>query len=213
MNRHKIMTAATATVAALGLAACTSDETDTTHDTTSAVEQGTSTPGESATTGAAEGSAQPSEADVMFARMMIPHHQQAVEMSDILMAKDGVPGQVVELAGEIASAQGPEIEQLTTWLGQWGEPTQPEDSHGGHDMSEMEGMLSEQELQELANAPGPEAARLFLEQMITHHEGAVAMAETEVADGTYPPAVDLARSIIDTQQQEIDTMRQMLDSM
>src|SRR5690606_4152899 len=132
-----------------------------------------STPGESATTGAAEGSAQPSEADVMFARMMIPHHQQAVEMSDIIMAKDGVPGQVVELAGEIASAQGPEIEQLTTWLGQWGEPTQPEDSHGGHDMSEMEGMLSEQELQELANAPGPEAARLFLEQMITHHEGAV----------------------------------------
>ncbi len=213
MNRHKIMTAATATVVVLGLAGCTSDETDTAHDTTTAVEQDTSTSGESATTDTAAETAQHTEADVMFAQMMIPHHQQAIEMSDIILAKDDVPGQVVELAEEIKAAQGPEIEQLTTWLGQWGEPTQPEDTHGGHDMSEMEGMLSEQELQELANAPGPEAARLFLEQMITHHEGAVAMAETEVADGTYPPAVDLARSIIDTQQQEIDTMRQMLDTM
>ena len=213
MNRHKIMTAATATVVVLGLAGCTSDETDTAHDTTTAVEQDTSTSGESATTDTAAETAQHSEADVMFAQMMIPHHQQAIEMSDIILAKDDVPGQVVELAEEIKAAQGPEIEQLTTWLGQWGEPTQPEDTHGGHDMSEMEGMLSEQELQELANAPGPEAARLFLEQMITHHEGAVAMAETEVPDGTYPPAVDLARTIIDTQQQEIDTMRQMLDTM
>ena len=213
MNRHKIMTAAPATVVVLGLAGCTSDETDTAHDTTTAVEQDTSTSGESATTDTAAETAQHTEADVMFAQMMIPHHQQAIEMSDIILAKDDVPGQVVELAEEIKAAQGPEIEQLTTWLGQWGEPTQPEDTHGGHDMSEMEGMLSEQELQELANAPGPEAARLFLEQMITHHEGAVAMAETEVADGTYPPAVDLARSIIDTQQQEIDTMRQMLDTM
>jgi len=213
MNRHTIMTAATATVVVLGLAGCTSDETDTAHDTTAAVEQDTSTSGESATTDTAAETAQHTEADVMFAQMMIPHHQQAIEMSDIILAKDDVPGQVVELAEEIKAAQGPEIEQLTTWLGQWGEPTQPEDTHGGHDMSEMEGMLSEQELQELANAPGPEAARLFLEQMITHHEGAVAMAETEVADGTYPPAVDLARTIIDTQQQEIDTMRQMLDTM
>ena len=152
MNRQKLVLTAAAAVAVLGLSACTGDESGTESETTTAVQ--TTASSESATS-TSEVSSQHSEADVMFARMMIPHHQQAVEMSDIIMAKDGVPGQVVELAGEIASAQGPEIEQLTTWLGQWGEPTQPEDSHGGHDMSEMEGMLSEQELQELANAPGP----------------------------------------------------------
>ena len=89
----------------------------------------------------------------MFAQMMLPHHEQAIEMSDIILAKDGVPAEVTTLAEEIKAAQGPEIAQLTEWLEQWGEPTQPEDTHGGHDMSEMEGMLSEQELQELANAP------------------------------------------------------------
>lgn len=210
MNRHTILTAAAAVVL-LGLSACTSDEDHTTHDTSVAVDATVTS--ESAPTDAAEDSARHSEADVMFAQMMIPHHQQAVEMSDILLAKDDVPGQVADLAEAIKAAQGPEIEQLTTWLDQWGEPTQPEDTHGGHDMSEMEGMLSEEELQELADSPGPEAAQLFLEQMITHHEGAVAMAEAEVADGTYQPAVDLAQTIIDTQQQEIDTMRQMLDTM
>ena len=82
---------------------------------------------------------------------------------------------------------------------------------GGHDMSQMEGMLSEEDLQELSDAPGPEAADLFLEQMIAHHEGAVAMAEDEVEDGSYQPAIDMARTIIETQQAEIDEMQGLLD--
>ena len=169
--------------------------------------------------------AEPSEdsganmADVMFVQMMIPHHEQAIEMSDIILSKDDVPADVTSLAEEIKAAQGPEIAQLTDWLEQWGEPTQPEgmdmdmDMGGDHDMAQMEGMLSDEELQLLSDAPGPEAAELFLNQMIAHHEGAVAMAEDQVENGTYPPAVDLAQTIIDTQQQEIDTMQQMLDSM
>ena len=109
-----------------------------------------------------------------------------------------------------------------TWLnlvrsflegGQWGEPTQPDNMGGDHDMSQMEGMLSDEELQQLSDAPVLEAAELFLNQMIAHHEGAVAMAEDQVENGTYPPAVDLAQTVIDTQQQEIDTMRQLLDPM
>lgn len=210
MKRNKFtMTAATAVVL-LGLSACTTDEDSTADDSAAAVE--TTTTSQEAATGEAEESGQHSEADVMFAQMMIPHHQQAIEMSDIILSKDGVPGQVVELAEEIKAAQGPEIEQLTTWLEQWDEPVEPEDM-GGHDMSQMEGMLSEEDLQQLADAPGPEAAELFLNQMIAHHEGAVTMAEDEIANGTYQPAIDLAQTIIDTQQEEIDTMRQMLDSM
>ena len=156
-------------------------------------------------------------ADRMFVMMMIPHHEQAIEMSDIILSKDDVPADVTSLAEEIKAAQGPEIAQLTDWLEQWGEPTQPEgmdmDMGGDHDMAQMEGMLSDEELQQLSDAPGPEAAELFLNQMIAHHEGAVAMAEDQVENGTYPPAVDLAQTIIDTQQQEIDTMRQLLDPM
>lgn len=208
------MTAAAAAVL-LGLSACTSDETDTASETTTAVET-TATSG-SSTTEQAEESAQHSEADVMYAQMMIPHHEQAIEMSDIILSKDDVPADVTSLAEEIKAAQGPEIAQLTDWLEQWGEPTQPEgmdmDMGGDHDMAQMEGMLSDEELQQLSDAPGPEAAELFLNQMIAHHEGAVAMAEDQVENGTYPPAVDLAQTIIDTQQQEIDTMRQLLDPM
>ena len=150
----------------------------------------------------------------MFAQMMMPHHEQAIEMSDIILAKDGVPAEVTTLAEEIKAAQGPEIAQLTEWLEQWGEPVMPADEHGGHgghDMSEMKGMLSEEELQELSDAPGPEAATLFLEQMIAHHEGAVAMAEDEVANGSYQPAIDMAQTIIETQQAEIDEMKKLLD--
>lgn len=208
------MTAAAAAVL-LGLSACTSDGTDTASETTTAVET-TATSG-SSTTEQAEESAQHSEADVIFAQMMIPHHEQAIEMSDIILSKDDVPADVTSLAEEIKAAQGPEIAQLTDWLEQWGEPTQPEgmdmDMGGDNDMAQMEGMLSDEELQQLSDAPGPEAAELFLNQMIAHHEGAVAMAEDQVENGTYPPAVDLAQTIIDTQQQEIDTMQQMLDSM
>lgn len=217
MNRKKLVMTAAAAAVLLGLSACTSDETDTASETTTAVET-TATSG-SSTTEQAEESAQHSEADVMFAQMMIPHHEQAIEMSDIILSKDDVPADVTSLAEEIKAAQGPEIAQLTDWLEQWGEPTQPEgmdmdmDMGGDHDMSQMEGMLSEEDLQLLSDAPGPEAAELFLNQMIAHHEGAVAMAEDQVENGTYPPAVDLAQTIIDTQQQEIDTMQQMLDSM
>ena len=215
MNRKKLVMTAAAAAVLLGLSACTSDETDTASETTTAVET-TATSG-SSTTEQAEESAQHSEADVMFAQMMIPHHEQAIEMSDIILSKDDVPADVTSLAEEIKAAQGPESAQLTDWLEQWGEPTQPEgmdmDMGGDHDMAQMEGMLSDEELQQLSDAPGPEAAELFLNQMIAHHEGAVAMAEDQVENGTYPPAVDLAQTIIDTQQQEIDTMQQMLDSM
>ncbi|MBB1014478.1 Uncharacterized conserved protein, DUF305 family [Dietzia kunjamensis subsp. schimae] len=215
MNRKKLVMTAAAAAVLLGLSACTSDETDTASETTTAVET-TATSG-SSTTEQAEESAQHSEADVMFAQMMIPHHEQAIEMSDIILSKDDVPADVTSLAEEIKAAQGPEIAQLTDWLEQWGEPTQPEgmdmDMGGDHDMAQMEGMLSDEDVQQLSDAPGPEAAELFLNQMIAHHEGAVAMAEDQVENGTYPPAVDLAQTIIDTQQQEIDTMRQLLDPM
>ena len=63
------------------------------------------------------------DADVMFAQHMIPHHQQAVEMSDIVLAKQGIDPRVTELATAIKAAQGPEIKQMQEWLGAVGQPT------------------------------------------------------------------------------------------
>jgi uncharacterized protein (DUF305 family) len=162
------------------------------------------------------------DADVMFAQHMIPHHQQAIEMSDMLLAKQGVDPRVTELATQIKAAQGPEIEQMQGWLDEWGNPpmapmpsgdmNMPE--HGGMPgMSSGQGMMSEQDMTALKNAQGVEAARLFLTQMIEHHQGAITMAQTEINDGQYPPAVEMARAIVSTQQQEIDTMNGILGSL
>ena len=148
------------------------------------------------------------DADVMFAQHMIPHHQQAVEMSDMLLGKQGIDARVVQLANQIKAAQGPEIQQMQGWLTQWGTPSMPPMSV--HDMPEMQGMMSGADMTALQNAQGVEATKLFLTQMIAHHEGAVTMAQTEIKDGQYPPAVDLAHAIVTSQQQEIDTMKGIL---
>jgi uncharacterized protein (DUF305 family) len=65
----------------------------------------------------------------------------------------------------------------------------------------------------LQNAQGAEASKLFLTQMIQHHKGAIAMAQNEIRDGKYPPAVAMARQIVTSQQQEIDTMNGILASL
>ena len=145
-------------------------------------------------------------ADQMFVTMMIPHHQQAIEMSDVVLAKDGVDPRVLELAQQIKDAQAPELEQLQAWLDDWG----MSDSGMSGGMQHGGGMMSQDDMQSLEDASGAEASRLFLEQMIQHHQGAVEMAETEVADGQHPDAVALAQEIIDAQTEEIAEMEQLL---
>jgi uncharacterized protein (DUF305 family) len=190
----------------------------------------------SATTSAPSGDRH-NNADVTFAQDMIPHHQQAIEMSDMELGKQGIDPRVTELANQIKAAQGPEIEKMQGWLTQWGSPHTPMPSdmpghgnmpmpsgdmpgHGGMSttsampsmsgMPGMSGMMSEQDMAALQNAQGVEASKLFLTQMITHHEGAITMAQAEIKDGQYPAAVELARSIVAAQQKEIDTMKGIL---
>ena len=172
-------------------------------------------PSASTSANAAPSSQDHNDADVMVAQHMIPHHQQAVEMSDIVLAEQGVDARVTDLATRIKAAQGPEIKQMQGWLGQWGNPPMPPMTPGeGHTMDGMSGdamgMMSDEQMTALKNANGAEAGKLFLTGMITHHEGAIAMAQTEIKDGSFAPAVELARSIVTTQQQEIDTMKGIL---
>ncbi|WP_415795192.1 DUF305 domain-containing protein, partial [Mycolicibacterium frederiksbergense] len=156
----------------------------------------------------AEGSSAHNGEDVMFAQHMIPHHSQAVEMTDILLAKDDVDPRVIELAREIKAAQAPEIEQMQGWLTSWGNPPMPAMDHGS-----MEGMVAPADIEKLKAAPGPEATRLFLDQMIGHHEGAITMAQGVIDGGRFEPAKTMARAIIDSQQHEIDEMKSILDSL
>ncbi|KTR40365.1 hypothetical protein NS263_07825 [Curtobacterium oceanosedimentum] len=149
--------------------------------------------------------------DVMFAQMMLPHHKQAVEMSDMLLAKgSGVDTDVTDLAKQIKAEQSPEINQLTTWLKGWGESTESEHSGMGHSMS---GMMSDSDMDDLDQASGDDAAKLYLEQMVQHHEGAVDMAKTEVDKGKNTDAVAMAKSIVSSQTEQITQMQDMLASL
>lgn len=159
-----------------------------------------------------EVSAEHNDADVMFAQMMIPHHQQAVEMSEMLLAKDDVPQETADFAQGVMDAQGPEIERMNAMLEAWGEdPVTESDDMGDH--GDMSGMMSEDDMNQLEDAAGADAAQLYLEQMIEHHEGAVEMAEEQVSGGENPQAVALAEQVIDDQETEITEMETMLDEM
>ncbi|MFJ3471485.1 DUF305 domain-containing protein [Microbacterium maritypicum] len=150
------------------------------------------------------------DADVMFASMMIVHHEQAIEMSDIVLGVEGIDPEVAELAQRIKAAQGPEIEQLEGWLDDWGIGSDDRDANG---MDHGNGMMSDDDLAALRSADGPEASRLFLDQMIVHHEGAVEMARAEVDGGSDPEAIELAQTIIDAQTEEIQEMKDLLSTL
>ena len=145
-------------------------------------------------------------ADIMFTTMMIPHHEQAIEMADLILDEDGIDPEVVALAETIKAAQGPEIELMESWLDDWGT--------GMGDMGGMgDGMMSDTDMQALEDATGDEASRLFLEQMIEHHEGAIDMAQSEVDNGENPDVIGLAETIIESQTAEIATMEEILASL
>jgi uncharacterized protein (DUF305 family) len=151
-------------------------------------------------------------ADVMFAQGMIPHHQQAIEMAD--MALDPAVGAgpaVLDLATRIKAGQDPEIAQMTTWLADWDQPTAM-DLSDGHTMDGMDGMLSADEMKDLAALSGAEFDTAWMEGMIRHHEGAITMAEDVAAKGKQPEVKTLAEQIVAAQRAEIDEMRALLDS-
>ncbi len=152
--------------------------------------------------------AEANEADAMFAEMMVPHHEQAISMSEMILAKSGVDPAVTTLAEQVKAAQQPEIDTMNGWLDEWGRPSMPA-GRNHHDMGG--GMLDEKQMRELDQADGPNGQRLYLDGMIAHHDGAIAMAEIEIAEGRNRDALALARSIVDAQRAEITTMNQILD--
>ncbi|MGW8437872.1 DUF305 domain-containing protein [Nocardiopsis sp. NPDC055879] len=193
MNVYKraFAPAAVAVAAAVFLASCGGTDDESTTAAPESSEQST---------------AEFNDADVSFAQMMIPHHEQAVEMSELAEARAGED--VRGLAAEIEAAQGPEIDQMTGLLESWGE--EPMDDMGGMDHDGMDGMMSEDQMADLEQAEGDAFDTMFLEMMVQHHEGAITMAETEIEQGVNPEAQELAQEIVDAQRTEIEQMNDML---
>jgi uncharacterized protein (DUF305 family) len=158
-----------------------------------------------ATASSSPASAVFTSADVGFATDMSAHHQQAVEMSQMLLDKSDIDPRVVTLAQGIKAAQGPEIEQMTSWLSAWG---QKADSMSGMDMSGT--LMSDSDMNALKTSTGLAASKLFLTQMTVHHTSALVMAKTEIDSGKNADAVTLAKKIVSTQTAEITQMGDIL---
>lgn len=156
-------------------------------------------------------------ADTAFAKGMIPHHRQAVDMAELAPGRAQSP-KVKKLAEDIKAAQDPEIRTLSGWLTSWGQDVPAEDStaHSTHDMDDMGdmegtgGMMTAGDMATLEHAKGRAFDRAFLRMMVEHHEGAVDMARTEQSGGTYAPARKMAGQIIASQSVEIKQMNQLL---
>jgi uncharacterized protein (DUF305 family) len=205
-TRRSVLVAAglAALAPVIGLSGCTTHPSSMPMDHGDAPRSAPATP--SATGSPATGPH--NRSDVMFAQMMIPHHQQAIEMSDLLLAKTAIDPEVSGLARQIKAAQSPEITQMAGWLAGWGQPAMPSTGHqmGGG----MGGMMSQEDLDALERATGTEAMTLYLSGMITHHEGAIGMAQQQLDGGENPDAKELARQIVTSQRAEISTMQQLL---
>ncbi|MET9351764.1 DUF305 domain-containing protein [Streptomyces sp. NPDC006617] len=201
--------AAAAGAAALVLAACggSGDDGSAGHGGRAA----TASPSAPASASASASQGQHNAADVAFAKGMIPHHRQAVEMADLAPGR-ARSAEVRKLAADIKKAQDPEIRTLSGWLTSWGEdvPAEGAMDHSMHGTGGTSGMMTAEEMTGLEDASGKAFDTAFTELMIKHHEGAVEMARTEQADGAYGPAKRMAGEIIDSQSAEIEQMNALL---
>lgn len=170
------------------------------------------------TDGADSAEVEPNQADVEFTQAMIVHHEQAIEMA--ALAEDRAEAEEVRsLATRIGKAQQPEIDRMRSWLDAWGEDAP--DSDAGMDMEGMDGMdmggegdsmgmMSGEDMEALEAASGADFDEMFLEMMIEHHRGAIAMAQEVLTDGSHPDVLELAEDVVTDQEAEVEEMEQLL---
>ena len=141
--------------------------------------------------------------DQMFLQMMIPHHEQAVEMSDLALTRSKNL-EILKLAKQIKDGQSAEITQMKSWLDSAGASADM-----GHEMDHgMGGMMSDDQLSALKAASGSAFDKLFLSSMIAHHEGALHMVMM-IQDSSDPKLLTLHDNIIKAQSAEIEWMKKI----
>lgn len=145
-----------------------------------------------------------SPGDITFLENMVIHHQQALELTVMVHGQSANP-QLVMLADQIGAQQRTQLQGCQAQLLQWEAPG------GGHDdPADIPGMLDQTTLDELRALRGPEFDTLWLQSMISHHRGAITMADNEIQRGQSPEAISIARSLLPLQQAEIDQMNRLL---
>ena len=153
-------------------------------------------------------------ADVTFAQGLVPHQHGTLALVQLAPGRAGDP-RVVQLATRVEAAQQSQVDAMIQWLQEWGEPL-PEEAelgdHGPVDLSDERAMggVSDQELAAASATTGAQFDRQFLTLMLEQHRTAVDMAQAEMAAGSYPEAVALAREMEQTQTVEIDEMESLL---
>ena len=147
---------------------------------------------------------QPNQADVTFAQSMIPHHQQAIEMAELIDGRTDRP-ELAKLAKDVSATQSAEVSQMQGWLQAWGKPAggMGEMDHGA---SPTPGMMGQAEMDELMGLKGTRFDLAFVDMMTRHHQGAIEMATTELGAGSLGEVKQLAQQIITAQQREIQQM-------
>lgn len=168
---------------------------------------------------------QPGQVDIGFSQDMSVHHQQAVEMGNIVRDRSTDP-QVRQLGYDISSTQLGQIGRMQGWLTLWDAPEQaigelmtwmPEDHvHGGvpanepEDAPPMPGMANRAEMKKLRSLSGDELEVYFLQLMLRHHQGGAPMAEYTAEHANLPAVRALAQSMVDSQGAEVEMMKGML---
>jgi uncharacterized protein (DUF305 family) len=160
--------------------------------------------GKAADNSGAPASSQPNQADVAFVQVMIPHHQQAIEMAGPIDGRTDRP-ELTKLARDVTSTQRAEVSRMQGWLQAWGKLASGmgEMDHGA---SPMPGMMGQAEMDELMGLQGTRFDLAFLGMMTRHHQGAIEMATTELGAGSLGEVKQLAQQIITAQQREIQQM-------
>jgi uncharacterized protein (DUF305 family) len=143
-------------------------------------------------------------ADTFFVRMMIPHHAQAIEMAALAPDRAAHP-QIRAVASRITAAQKPEIAVFQAWL----KARNLGENQDGHDHAGMKGMQPPEAIKGLASLKGDAFDKMFVDMMVAHHEGAIAMATDVLAHGRDERLNELATGIAAEQQAEIGRMRQI----
>lgn len=146
------------------------------------------------------------EVDVHFLGMMVPHHEQAIDMSDVLLASDVDDAQVRDLAQRIKDGQERENEQMRAWADEWG-IQKDMDLHSNHIAN---GMFQPEELEEFSSLKGDQLRTTFLEMMHYHHQHVIEMTQGEIQNGAYAPLREMAQDMVDVQTAEMREMEELL---
>lgn len=199
--RHRISSLIAIAILGVSVASCSGQDSDTT-DTPQTDKDGV------AVTAGDDQPAEVNGVDLHFLAMMTPHHQQAVDMSEIILTAQGTSAATADLADRIKVGQEEEIDTMVDWAEQWDQ----HDLMEQHSQHIANGMITPEQLDQLKTLEGEEADTLFLQLMHSHHAGAVAMTQDQIDNGGYQPLVDLAQQMIDVQTAEMREMEQLLEA-